>query len=157
MSTQETNSPGAEDARHLRRQRRRRRRRKAGLWSLISMAAMAGAATLLLLSYLGTPITVPDWLRTRLTERINQNTGEIRVELGEMVVVIEEGWIPRLSLRDVVLRGPDGMRLANLSELGGRLAMRPLLRGEVQPGSIRVSGVQLILRRDRSGAVDVAL
>ncbi len=157
MSTPENNSPDAADARHLRRQSRRRRRRKAGLWSLISMAAMAGAATLLMLSYLGTPVTVPDWLRARITERINQNTGEIQVELGHMVVAIEEGWIPRLSLRDVVLRGPDGMRLANLSELGGRVALQPLLRGKLQPGSIRVSGVQLSLRRDRSGAVDVAL
>ncbi|QIE44621.1 hypothetical protein G5B38_03225 [Pseudohalocynthiibacter aestuariivivens] len=157
MSTTEINNANADDTRHLRRQHRRRRRRKVGLWSLVSMAAVAGLAVLLMLSYLGTPITVPDWLRARVTERINENTGEVQVELGQMVVVIEEGWKPRLSLRDVVLRGPDGAHLANLTELGGRVAMRPLFRGELQPGSIRVSGVQLTLRRDKSGTVDVAL
>ncbi|RKF16875.1 hypothetical protein D6850_04915 [Roseovarius spongiae] len=150
-------TPPTAPAGDARRQRRARRRRKAGLWSLISMAVLAAAASLLILSYLGTPITVPDWLRARITERINRDTGDFNVELGQMTVVIEQGWKPRLALRDVVLRGPDGAPLANLSELGGRVAMRPLLSGQLRPASIRVSGVQLRLRRDASGMVDVSL
>ena len=152
-----TQSDTADEAKHARRQHRKRRRRKAGLWSLLSMAALVLAGTLLVLSYLGTPITVPDWLRTRITDRINESTQTVQVDLGGMAVVVEEGWKPRLSLRDVVLRAPDGTQLAQLSELGGRVAMEPLLRGEVQVGSIRLSGLQLMLRRDKAGSVDVAL
>lgn len=136
---------------------RRPRRRRVGLWSLLSVAVMAGAAALLAVSLLGTPLTVPDWLRTRITERINAVSGGVEVQLGDVVVVIEQGWKPRLSLRNVVLRTHDGAPLATLSELGGSVALRPLMQGRLQPGTIRVSGAQLYLRREPDGRVGVSL
>ncbi|MCZ4352374.1 DUF3971 domain-containing protein [Roseovarius aestuarii] len=157
MSTDSPQLSSATPDEHAIRQGRKRRRRKAGLWSLLSMAVLAGVPTLWVLSYLGTPIVVPDWLRARITERINEQTGPVQVELGRMVVIIEKGWQPRLALRNVVLRGPDGVPLARLSELGGTIAPQPLLRGEVQPGSIRLSGLQLNVRRERAGQVGVRL
>ncbi len=142
---------------HAHRARRRRRRRKAGLWSLLSMTALAGAVVLLVLSYLGTPVAVPDWLRARITERINSQTGALQVELGQMVVVIEKGWTPRLALRGVTLRGPDQRVIATLAELGGTVALRPLFQGQVQPRGIRLSGLQVHLRRDDQGGLGVQL
>jgi type VI protein secretion system component VasF len=67
MSDTDTQPPSAERDAHAHRTRRRRRRRKAGLWSLLSMAALVGATVLFVLSYLGTPVTVPEWLRARIT------------------------------------------------------------------------------------------
>ncbi len=142
---------------HAHRARRRRRRRKAGLWSLLSMTALAGVAALFVLSYLGAPVAVPDWLRARITDRINSQTGALQVELGQMVVVIEEGWTPRLALRAVTLRGPDQRVIATLGELGGTFALRPLLQGQVQPRGIRLSGLQVHLRRDDKGGMGVQL
>lgn len=139
------------------RARRRRRRRKAGLWSLLSMGALAGALTLFVLSYLGTPVIVPEALRARITERINSQTGALQVELGQMVVVIEKGWIPRLALRAVTLRGADQRVIATLAELGGTFALRPLLQGQVQPANLRLSGLQVHLRRDDKGGLGVQL
>lgn len=147
----------AEEAHHQRPARRRRRRRKAGLWSLISVAALAAVSTLFLLSSLGTPISVPDWLRGRIVERINKQTTGLSVDVGQMVVVIEEGWTPRLALNRVTLRGPDQRVIATLSELGGTVAPRPLLSGKLQPSAIRLSGLQVNLRRDDSGSVGVQL
>ncbi|WP_113911243.1 AsmA-like C-terminal region-containing protein [Roseovarius dicentrarchi] len=163
MSDKKPQPPGADadapDARSAdaHRARRRRRRRKAGLWSLLSMAALSGALALVVLSYLGTPIVLPDWLRARITERINSQTGAMQVELGQMVVVIEKGWTPRLALRAVTLRGADRRVIATLGELGGTFALRPLLQGQVQPGGIRLSGLQVHLRRDDSGSLGVQL
>ena len=141
----------------IRKTRRQRRRRRIGLWSLLSVAAMAGAAVLLVLSYLGTPITMPDWARARIAARISAAADGIQVDLGEMIVTVEQGWKPRLALRDVALRTPEGAPLVTLSELGGTLAMRSLLEGQVQPGTIRASGVQLHLKRAAGGRINVAL
>lgn len=141
----------AQTARHA----RKRRRRKAGLWSLLSMTVLVGVPGLWLLSYLGTPIVVPGWLTAQISQRINAQTGPVQVDLGRMVVIIEKGWQPRLVLRDVALRGAGGAPMAALSELGGTLALRPLLRGEVQPGTIRLSGLQLSVRREAAGGMGV--
>ncbi len=142
---------------HARHARRRRRRRKAGLWSLLSMAALAGACALLVLSYLGTPVFVPDWARTRITERINASSDGLGIDVGQMAVVIEKGWTPRLTLREVTLRGPDRRVIATLSELGGTVALRPLLSGRVQPSAIRLSGLQVNLRRGDDGGLGIKM
>ena len=118
---------------------------------------MVGVAALVVLSYLGTPIAVPDWLRMRITDRINESAGAVQVELGDMVVVIERGWNPRLELRNVEFRDLEGTSIATLSELGGTVAMRPLLRGKVQLGTIRLSGAAVTLRRNKDGVVNAAL
>ncbi len=158
MKDIDSQPPGADlEAHDAHRARRRRRRRKAGLWSLLSMAALAGALALLVLSYLGTPVVMPDWVRARVAERINERTGGLRVELGEVAIVMEQGWTPRLALRSVTLRGPDRRIIATLAELGGTLALRPLLQGGVRPGSIRLSGLQVQLRRDDTGGLGVQL
>lgn len=149
-------APGAADA-AARRARRRRRRRRAGLWSLLGGAVLTGVLALTVLSHLGTPVALPDWLRTRIAERINDRTGELQVELGGMAVVLDEDWTPRLSLRAVTLRSPEGRVIATLGELGGSLALRPLMQGTLRPGSIRLSGLQLHLRRDDSGGLGVQL
>ncbi len=158
MNDTRSQPPNADSNAHdhtAHRARRRRRRRKAGLWSLLSMAALVGVAALVVLSYLGTPVAVPDWLRARIVERINSQTGELQVDVGQMVVVIEKGWTPRLALRAVTLRGPDRRVIATLAELGGTARLRPLLQGEIQPGSIRLSGLQIHLRRDDTGGLGV--
>ncbi|MFD0858353.1 hypothetical protein [Roseovarius aquimarinus] len=156
--SQHTPDPSAPDrSAHAARHARRRRRRKAGLWSVLSVLVMTGAAALVLISYLGTPVYVPDWLRTRIVERINTEAGGFDLSLREMVVVVERGWVPRLALRDVSLRGPDGRTLATLAELGGTVALRPLLEGALQPAQIRLSGLQVNLRRKDDGDLDVQL
>ena len=157
MTNQDNTEISEVDHAEARRHVRRRRRKKAGLWSLFSVAVLGLASILVVLSYLGTPITLPEWARSRLSDRINAASDGVQIELGDMVILVEEGWKPHISLRNVELRNPDGTPLATLSELGGMVAMRPLLHGQVQPGSIRLSGMQLSLRREKSGAVDVSV
>ena len=65
--------------------------------------------------------------------------------------------VPRLWLRDANLRGPGGVPLATLSDIQSSVALKPLLRGELQPGFIRLSGAQLKLRRSSEGAVGLTV
>lgn len=135
---------------------RRRRRRRAGLWSLLGIALLSAAGAAVAWSYVGAPLKAPDWVRTQISDRLNAAAEGVRVELDQVTLVVESGWRPRLRLRDVTLTNADGAPLATLSELGGTLAMRPLLRGELRPGSIRLSGARLLVRRSSGGAVDVS-
>ena len=156
MTSDHTSPPQADNKPDSAGRARERRGRKAGLWLLLSLPLAVVAAVFVLLSYLGTPVTVPDWARDRVTERINQQSGDVRVELGEMVVTVQRGWRPELALRNVALRGADGREIVTLSEVSGNLAMEPLLRGEIQPGAIRITGAQLTVQR-RAGGVDVSV
>ncbi|MBZ8119030.1 AsmA-like C-terminal region-containing protein [Roseovarius sp. LXJ103] len=156
MTSDHPPPPEADKNPKLARRAQERRGRKAGLWLLLSLPLAVGAGVFVLLSYLGTPITVPDWARERVTERINRDAGDLRVDLGEMVVTVQQGWRPELALRNVALRGTDGREIVTLSEVSGSLAMEPLLRGEIQPGVIHISGVQLTVQR-RVGGLDVSV
>ena len=145
-----------EDKSH-RRRTRRKRRRKIGLWSLLSVAVLALMGVMLVLSYLGTPIVVPQWAQDKMVERINAETGDMEVELGRMVVVVERGWQPRIELSDVRFSQRDGTPIAALARLSGTLAMQPLLEGKFQPKTIRLSGASLGLRRAGDGRINIAL
>jgi hypothetical protein len=129
---------------------RRRRRRRAGIWSVsVLLLAMAAAV------YFGLDRTLfaPDWLRHRISERIEGTLQGQKIEFGSVEFVINQGWRPRVRLRDVVLTRADGTLLAQLSDVEASLAMRPLLRGQVQPKRVFLGGAYATLRREAGGAV----
>ena len=135
----------------------RRLWRRALLWLLGTVLVLVVAGAVAAVALVGTQVSAPEWLRSRITERINADAGEMQLGLGEMSVVMEEDWVPRLKLREVTVRDEVGQPLANLTDVQGTFALRPLLRGELRPGVIRVSGVQVSLRRSESGALGVSL
>jgi len=135
----------------------RRRGRRVLLWILAALVALLVAFGVAAMALVGTQVSAPEWLRSRITERINADAGEMQLGLGEMSVVMDEDWVPRLNLREVTVRDDAGQPLANLTDVQGTFALRPLLRGELRPGLIRISGVQVTLRRSESGAMGVSL
>ncbi|WP_306151089.1 AsmA-like C-terminal region-containing protein [Roseovarius sp. MMSF_3281] len=135
----------------------RRLWRRAVLWLLGTVLVLVAAGAVAVMALVGTQVSAPDWLRSRITERINDDAGAMRLGLGEMSFVMDENWVPRLNLREVTVRDETGQPLANLTDVQGTFALRPLLRGELRPGEIRVSGVQVALRRSESGAMGVSL
>jgi hypothetical protein len=135
----------------------RRRGRRVLLWILAALVALLVAFGVAAMALVGTQVSAPEWLRSRITERINADAGEMQLGLGEMSVVMDEDWVPRLNLREVAVRDEAGQPLATLTDVQGTFALRPLLRGELRPGLIRISGVQVTLRRSESGAMGVSL
>jgi len=99
----------------------------------------------------------PDWLRARAEARIEEGLEGLQIAFGDIELVIRSGLRPRLHLQDVVLSKPDGRILARLADAEASLAMRPLLRGELQLKRIALSGLFATLRRDRDGAVSLTL
>lgn len=136
---------------------RRGRARRIGLWSLAASAGLALLGTLAVLLIVGQMMTAPQWLRDRIETRLETRLSGMQVEFGDIGLVINAGWRPRARLRDVALFDAAGRPLLRLSEAEASLAMRPLLRGQIQPKQITLSGAFAILRRDTGGRITLAL
>lgn len=133
------------------------RARRAGAWTL-RLSLVAGCLAVLgILFILGQDLRAPDWLRDRVEARIERNLGGLQLEFGDVEFVVHKGWRPWLRLRDVTLADAEGRHIAALSHAEASLAMRPLLKGQVQPKRIALSGGYATLRRDENGMVALSL
>ena len=137
------------DLKLARRRKRLRRLRRWSVW-MVSVAAVVGIGILALFDK---RIDAPGWLRAAAEERIEEHLGGLQIEFGEIQLVVRRGWRPRLSLRDVALFYPDGSPAVRLEDAQAALAMRPLLRGQVRPRSLSLTGLFATLQRDSDGAV----
>lgn len=131
----------------------RGRAHKVGRWTLAIMVVVTLTLGGAVLAIIGQNLAAPDWLRTRIETRIERSLGGMQIEFGDVSFVIHKGWRPRVRLRDVRLRDSSGQPVAHLAEAQAALAMRPLLRGQLQPKKIVLTGAIATLRRDRDGKV----
>lgn len=121
---------------------------RAVVWSVSVTAFLLAAAIYL---GIGTRLEAPEWLRLQVESRIEQELNGLEIEFGEIEVVVNRGWRPRVGLRDVSLMHPDGTTLAHLADAEISLAMRPLLRAQVQPKTVALSGLYANLIRESEG------
>lgn len=133
------------------------RARQAALWSILTLAVLAVAVAVALSMATGRDYAAPGWLKERITRAINADIEGLSVGFGGMGLRIEEDWTPQLRLSDVTLRDAGGVVLASLSDVRSVVALRPLLRGDLQPAEIGVSGARVILRRSADGRVGLSV
>lgn len=125
-----------------------------GLTLAIGLAAVV---LVTVVATVGIRSSAPDWLRDRIATRINSDLPGLSVEFGDLSVVLEDDWVPRLSLRQVEIRDATGAPVARLSDMQGTVALGPLLHGQLQPGAIWLSGASILLRRTADGEVRLSL
>ncbi|MBK0328361.1 hypothetical protein I5535_13805 [Rhodobacteraceae bacterium F11138] len=135
--------------------RTRRRRVVVRVLGLVAVLGLVLGA--LVLWGAGQGLSMPDWLRDRIETRIERNLGGMQISFGDVEMVVNRGWRPRVRLRDVILTDEQGLAVARLSDAQASLAMRPLLRGKLQAKSISLSGAFATLRRDTQGNLSLAL
>lgn len=123
---------------------------------MVSISAVIGLAGLAALLIIDQTLRAPGWLRDRVETRLEQNLGGLQLEFGAVELVIGNGWRPRAALRNLRLSDADGRQILSLSDAEASLAMRPLLRGELQPKDIDLSGAFAVLRRDAQGIFSLA-
>ncbi len=119
-----------------------------GLLAVLGIAVVAGAFALK-----GRALTAPEWLQSRIEARIATELPNARVSFGEVIFVLDEDWTPRVGLRDITLRSPEGTEIISFNEFNGTFALRPLFEGVVQPSVVSLSGVFVTLLRDETGRV----
>lgn len=127
------------------------------LWSLGVIVVVFAAVLAALQWAVGRDFTVPGWLRAEAEAQLNANAAGLDIAVGEIVARVDEGWRPRVLLRDVDVARPDGQPLVTLARVDAGLSMPALLRGHLRPASVRLAGASLRLRRLSDGSFDLAL
>ncbi len=127
-----------------------------GLGTLVLTALLGVAAAIAIVVLVGKPITAPAWVQSRIESRVARELTGVQLSFGSMVFVVNEGWRPRARLTDVRLATPDGQEIVSFSEAEASLAMRPLLKGQVMPKTVEMTGVFATLRRDEDGRVTLS-
>lgn len=141
-----------------------RRRRPPGwlgvqvLWSAVTgMVAMA-IAILIVLITVAPDIPVPDQMRRDIQTRIDAALGErAGLKFDDIVLVLNRGWRPRVRLENVVLLQPDGQELARLSDVEASFSVSHLIRGELRPKTVLLTGAFATLQRGKDGSVSLRL
>lgn len=135
-----------------------RPRARFGIWLILSLPLVALAAVFAFLVLSHQPLGAPDWLLGRIEARANAALGgRMTVRLGGADVIVDEGFVPRVRLREVQLAQPSGMPLAVFPELRATFRAEPLLRGKLEPRSFRIRGASVALRRLADGRFDLDL
>ena len=128
-------------------------------WRPVAFYGALLALTLAVVSALaaaGRSVTVPPWLQTRIEQRIAEALPQARVEIDAMALVLEEGLSPRVRLRGVSVEPPQGTPIVGFNGVSVVFALRPLLRGALQPRQIALTGVYATLKRDAAGRVSLS-
>jgi hypothetical protein len=134
------------------------RRGRFGPWLLLTLAFVLVVAWAALTLASGRAIVAPSWITERIEARAEAALGGAgRIELGGLVAVLGEGYVPRIVMRDLVLRSAVGAEIARVPELRARFSPKALLNGEVALTRLTIVGADLTLRRDRHGRFDLAL
>lgn len=136
---------------------RGKRLKKIGIWTTVGLTLMTVILAVGVMSVLGTRLSAPDWMRDRITKDINERLDNGSIYVGDVAVVLEQDLVPRLWLRDVLVHDAEGLPVANVADVQSQVALKPLLRGELHPRYIRVSGVRVALRREKEGKIALAV
>lgn len=143
-------------AQKLRARRRARRRGLLGR-ALVALGSMALALALLgglfAVTLAGRTVALPDWARDRIEARLGAvlPAGQVHIGRAELTFTAQAG--PQVRLRNVALGVAGGM--AMLNEVGARLSPAAVLRGNVLPERLSLTGAQITLRRDASGRLSL--
>lgn len=104
----------------------------------------------------GRAFTLPDWAEARIEARIAEALPRVRVGFDEMVVVIDDDWVPRIRLRNIGVASVEGVEVARFNEVRVSFAPGPLMARQIQPERISLSGVVARLRRGTDGRISLS-
>lgn len=148
--------------------RKPRSRRKRGLlmlsiglfnamWSLLVLTMVIAVGAVYF--FYDRPVVMPAWVEARIEQRLEEEFPQVKISFGELRLLMEEGWRPRVRLRDVVVSTSEGAELIRFSEARVRFSMPALRRGKAQPAEVALRGVFATLVRapDGSLAIQTAL
>jgi hypothetical protein len=121
------------------------------------VSVVALVAVLLGVAVLASGVNAPGWIAADLAQRINRDLTGQTLSFAHIGLRLDQGMAPRVTLRDVSVRGDAGQRLLDLSSLDITLSRAGLLQGALRPATMRLEGGRLVLRRQTSGALSIAL
>jgi hypothetical protein len=127
---------------------------------VVLVVAVLAAGLAILAAMSPRAVMLPVWMlaeaEARLTRALADRGGAgLAVSLGAIGADVEGG-VPRLTLRDVRLQGPDGAARLRLPLIEARFERAALARGMLRLADVAVQGARLRLTRDPGGTLDIA-
>lgn len=135
----------------------RKRLKKFSIWFCASTTVFVLLGVIGVLSLVGTKIAMPDWVRAQVLDKINADLDDLSVNFGKVSILLQDNWVPELAAQNVVFTDDAGTPLVQLADVQGTADLGQLVQGKVRPGTIRVSGVQILARRNADGEVNLQL
>lgn len=126
------------------------------LWIVVGVLLIGAAGAGGVFYAKGRAFTLPDWAEARIETRIADALPQVRVGFDEMMVVIDDGWVPRIRLRNIGVTSVTGEEVARFNELRVSFAPGPLMSRQIQPERISLSGVVARLRRGADGRISLS-
>ncbi|WP_227286724.1 AsmA-like C-terminal region-containing protein [Boseongicola sp. H5] len=151
----------AEQPKDVRQTPPRRLRRRILWWCSTVLSLLVLVPVLMLVAVIwmamDNVLRLPDGVQTMIETRLDRAMAANQVEIGDIGLALREGGVtPQIVLSDVVLRDGDDLR-ARFPELSVHLNGRALLRGEMRPYRVDLTGAGLRMVRDAEGRLDLAL
>ncbi|WP_299149717.1 DUF3971 domain-containing protein [uncultured Tateyamaria sp.] len=133
--------------------RRKRLWRRLGLGSLVMSLMTAVVLGALIYVLMGRPVSAPAWLHDQIELRADEaiNEGQLRFDALDLVVV--DGMMPQVRMSNVQLVTETGAEIVAFGELTAGLSLTDLLRGQIRPARISISGIFVNLQRQADGSV----
>ena len=143
------------------RQPRKSHRARLSLTAILVFVLLARGFGYLTLAYTGKTVQLPVLAVAEVETRLNAGlVGSslppgAAVALGAVEFSVDASFVPRFRLADIRLLDAQGRSLLTLPEAEITLDPRELMSGHIRPGSVRLIGARLAVRRDRDGRLDL--
>lgn len=155
--------PAAEEVARARRRMRvrtthRSGRAGTGLGGRLFLLVLALGLVVLAFELAGKPLRLPNFLVAEVENRLNASMRDALpdtiLSVGGIEVEVGGDWVPHLRLEDLRLNRRDGPVVLTLPETQLTLDPKPILSGQLRARSLRISGAEVIVRRDAAGRFD---
>lgn len=128
-----------------------RRHGRAGFWMLTSIVLLFGLLVYAGMSVTGTPMTAPNWITEKVVGRINDALPSGRMTFDRLQLQVSDTGVPGIRVLDIGVYDDAGTEVARLNEVGIRIALPDLLRGQIRAREARLAGAQMTVRRREDG------
>ncbi|KEJ90230.1 YhdP family protein [Sulfitobacter donghicola] len=119
------------------------------VWSLLVLVTVIAVGAVYF--FYDRPVVVPAWVEAKIHDRLETEFPDAEIKIGELRLLMEEGWRPRVRLRDISVSNTKGRELVRFSEARVRLSMAALREGKVQPAEVALQGVFATIVREKDG------
>ena len=121
------------------------------VWALLVLTTLVAVAAVYFLY--DRPVVLPDWMEARIEERLVTEFPDLQISFGEVRLLMQEGWRPRVRLRDVAVADKSGSEVVRFSEARVRFSMSSLRSGQIKPAEVALQGVFATLIRKEDGSL----
>ncbi|MES2667654.1 MAG: DUF3971 domain-containing protein [Pseudomonadota bacterium] len=143
---------------------RKRRPGRFGFWCLVTTIVVLFGLAFGVMTLSGKTLRLPVWAVAELEARLNaavipaaRLAPGSALSVGAVDITVDRDLVPRFRLEDLRLLRPGGAALIILPELRVSLDPAALLKGQIRPASLRISGARLTARRGADGQFDFAI